>query len=456
MTLSMKRGANLKRIATALAAALAAGCGSSTQPKTVVPNPNLPVGLPTPAAAGPVNTYDGGQSPGAWTFTLDNTKGAFSYQPTTFPAAAASGTLQSSGGFSVLSDGSLAYEVLGRAAVLRPGGNPGTRVFAVPQTSCYAITGKQRFQYIALFPGALTNGPDLSSSGPFLGYGSVVASTDSTGKAWQFDNLLGGAWNSLGTTVSGPALFAGTCAAANGQASISFPSTTLMDEFWAPDSKITSPAPSTTQSSIWIGPSGFFAADQSDPASQGSPTGLAGASIAGMAEPSSTLSTSAMAAGQYLGFVYEAPNPNGYANNTTGVLQGSNPPAFTAPVGFGQVVAGSGTTLTGGIFPNDAVTGTPNADTQITLGTEDATYNGLYTSVKVTVLDPAQNCANFSGSQFTIPVTSSINAQGYITCTFPGVAVAGNPDGKYAIFVSTYNWAVTFGGQPMEFFLFQQ
>ena len=429
-----------------LAVALAAGCGSGTKPATVVPDPSLPIGLPTPSAAGPVNTYSGGQSPGAWTVTLDDSKNAFSYQPVTFPAASTSGTLQAGGGFSALSNGGLAYEVLGRAAVLRPGGSASTRVFAVPQTDCYAITGKVRFQYIALFPGAVSpGGPDLTpNTAPFLGYGSIVASTDTTGKTWQFENLQGGAWKSLGSIVSGPASFTGACNAGGGQAAIAVTGQTLLDAFWNP--QVIGSITTGTQSNIWIGPSGFFAADQSDP-TQAAATG---ASMAGMAEPAAALSTSTMAAGQYLGFVYEAANNNNYGNGTP------LPPAFTAPVGFGQVVAGSGTTLTGGIFPNDAVTGTPNSDTQITLGKEDSTYNGLYTSVSVTVLDPAQNCANFNGSGFSIPITSGVSGQGYITCTFPGIAVAGNPDGKYAIFVSTYNWAASYGGQPMEFFLFQQ
>jgi hypothetical protein len=168
-----------------------------------------------------------------------------------------------------------------------------------------------------------------------------------------------------------------------------------------------------------------------------------------MAEPSSALSTSAVAAGQYLGFLYE-PAAVAYQNATQSAPATS---PFTAPVAFGQVAA-SGTTMTGGIFPDDDVTGTPNSDIQINLGKEDGTLNGLYTSVKITVLDPSQNCANFT--DYSIPVTTGINSQGYITCTFPGVAVAGNPDGNYAIFINTYNWAARLSGVPMQIYLFQQ
>jgi hypothetical protein len=450
MRLSSKRGTNMKRYDLALLVALvAAGCGSS-KPVTVVPDPSLPTGLPTPSTPGLVNTYSAAQSPGAWIFTLDNSKDAFSYQPITYPASPnqpTTGSIQPAGGFSVLGSAGLAYEVLGRAAVLRPGNSATSPLFGVPQTECYPVTGKLRFQYIAMYPGPQTAPISQQALDP-LGYGSIVASTDAAGKAWQFENLQG-------NVVFGPVSFIGTCNTANGQAFIGLSSSTLFSDYWATtnpsgfDGPMTiTTVPSTTQSNIWIGPSGFFAADQSDPTQ--TPSG--GASVAGMAEPASPLSTSSLAASEYLGFLYEAASYSSTGFSATAAL--------TAPVGFGQVVPGSGTTMTGGIFPDDDVTGTPNSDIQINLGTQDAAQNGLYTSVKITALDPAQNCANFPGNVapagFPIPVTTGVNAQGYVTCTFPGVAVAGNPDGNYAIFVNTYNWAVDLGGVPMQIYLFQQ
>jgi len=207
------------------------------------------------------------------------------------------------------------------------------------------------------------------------------------------------------------------------------------------------PIPSEAKSVIWIGPSGFFAADQSDP-TQSTPTG---ASIAGMAEPLSALSTSAVTAGQYLGLLYEAGNnPQNYG----GI--GSASSAFSTAVGFGQVIPGGGTTLTGGIFPNGGTTGVPNADIQINLGKQDITLNGLYPAASVTVLDPAQNCANFVYFSLSGVVASGVSAQGYTTCTFPAVVVAGQLEGKYAIFVNSYNWAAQYGGMPMQIYLFQQ
>jgi hypothetical protein len=435
------------RTLAVLAAASVTSCGSS-KTALVVPDPTAPVGLPTPAAPGPVNTYSGAQSPGSWILTLNNTSDAFSYQPVTYPATATGGGIQVSAGFSSLGSAGLVFEVPGQAAVLRPGNSASAPVFAVPQTQCYAITGRLRFQYIPMFPGPEDSGsPDAAHGAPFLGYGSVVASTDSTGKSWQFQNLQGGTWTSnegtSGTFVSGPDSFTGSCNSAGGQAFISLAGDSQLDDLWTPDGAAIT---ATTQSNAWIGPSGFFVADQND-TTQAVPTG---ASVAGVAESTSPLSTSSVLQGQYLGILYEAANTANYGNSAPVT------PAFTAPVGFGQVVAGTSTTMTGGVFPNDAVTGTPNSDIQIKLGAQDATLNGLYTSVSITVPDPAQNCANFVLFSLSGIVTSGLDAHGYPTCTFPGVAIAGNPEGKYAIFVNSYDWAVRYGGAPMQLYLFQQ
>ena len=434
MRSSLTGAINLKRYGTALlATAFAAGCGGG-KTAAVVPGPSATIGLPAPVAPGPVNTYSGAQSPGEWQLTLDDSKGAFSYQLVTFPASPTGGSTQVTAAFLNLGPAGLALELPGRAAMLRPGDGTAAPVFAVPQAQCYEMTGKLRFEYIGMFAGSLP--AEIGSAGPVLGYGSIVASTDTSGASWSFENLQG-------NIVSGPAAFPGTCSAANGQASIIPTGPAILNDSWAPfaGSQTVTALPKSGTSAFWIGPSGFFAADQSDP-SQTSPSG---ASVAGVAEPASPLITAKVAAAQYLGFLYEAP-AFAYSFNVGPAT------AETAPVSFGQV-ASSGTVMTGGIFPSDDVTGTPNADIQIDLGKQDGTINGLYKAVSITVLDPAQNCANFT--DYSIPVTTGVNANGYLTCTFPGVAVVGNPEGKYAIFITTYNWAARLSGVPMQIYLFQ-
>jgi hypothetical protein len=249
-----------------------------------------------------------------------------------------------------------------------------------------------------------------------------------------------------GNVVSGPTSFTGTCSISNGEAAISFTGQqSILDDLWASTAAITA----DTQSNIWVGPSGFFVADQSDP----NATGQLGASVVGVAEPSSALTTKDVASKSYLGFLYETATIASTSYNAAA-------DANTVPVSFGPTTTSGTTSITGGEFPSSTqfpggdVTQTPNSDTIINLGTQSATYNGLYSSVSITVLDPAQNCANYQGLGKT--ATSGVNADGYITCTFAGVAVVGKPESKYALFISAYNWAARLGGAPMQIYLLQQ
>jgi hypothetical protein len=102
----------------------------------------------------------------------------------------------------------------------------------------------------------------------------------------------------------------------------------------------------------------FFIVDQSDP--KAAPP-FQGTSAAGVAQPSAPLTTSDVAAAHYLGFLTETATPASV----------SLFPDLISPVSFGQT-ASSGTILVGGIFPNDDVTQTPNADIFINLGTQDS------------------------------------------------------------------------------------
>jgi hypothetical protein len=396
------------------------GCGGGSK-TLVVPDPSATVGLPTVATAGPVNTYTGTQTPGEWSFTLDNTNDVFSYQPVTYPVSATTGTTTTVNGFTVLSNGGYALEIEGRAAILRPGGSTTAPVFGVPQTECYPITGKLRFQY-------------LDSHG-FLDYGSIIASTDATGASWAFEGLEGDG--------SGPASFSATCDTSSSLSTINFTGTeTLLDDEWfyyGVDSTTKSAPTANTQSNIWIGPTGFFIADQSDPTGTlyNSATIIpTGSSVVGAAEPSSALTTSDIASTSksYLGFFYEPGTQSGFTTSTV-------------PVSF------SG--LTGEEFLNGDVTQGLDSTTTtiISLGTQNSTYNGRYTSVSITVLDPNQNCATAGEG------TAGVNSDGYITCTFSGTAIVGNPGGKYAIFITVTNWAtykVSVGARNMNIYLFQQ
>jgi hypothetical protein len=410
-----------------LALTLLTGCGGGSK-TLIVPDPSATIGLPTPAAAGPVNTYTGTQTPGEWSFTLDNTNGVYSYQPVTYPAPATTGTTTTANGFTVLSTGGLALEVEGRAAILRPGDSTNAPVFGVPQTECYPIIGRLLFQYLAAEPYNTTSGT----------YGSIAASTDSTGTSWTFGDLEGDA-------NAGPTSFSTTCSTSNNLSTINFNGAeTLLDNYfflngnYGNTGTVQIPA-ANTQSNIWIGPTGFFVADQSVPAGNiiygGTITSSTGSSVIGVAEPLSALTMSDIASTSksYLGFIYE-PGYNSLATSTV-------------PVSF----AG----LTGEEYLNGDVTQALDSTTTtiISLGKQDSTYNGRYDSVSITVLDPNQGCATAGKG------TAGVNSDGYITCTFSGKAMVGNPGGKYALFITATNWATykyAVGAQDMNIYLFQQ
>jgi hypothetical protein len=120
----------------------------------------------------------------------------------------------------------------------------------------------------------------------------------------------------------------------------------------------------------------------------------------------------------------------------------------TQPIGFGQIVAGTGTSLTGGTWPNDDLTQLQNADTVINFGTQDSQNNGLYPLATITYPDPTYACSTAGTSYGAQP---GYDANGFPICTFPAVAVLGNPENKFVIFLSA-------GGleSPVSIYLFQQ
>jgi hypothetical protein len=385
---------------------------------------------------------------GAWDIALDDSSKFFSYQnpvheggsiaglPNNLPPLAP--TLGSFTGSSFLSltangtgagsgtPGGAGYvlEVPGEAAVLRPGGDTIAPVVAVETSNCLTLTTPATYQFISL------GVSDPGASTPFVAYGSVQAST--SGVTWNFSNLKMYAFD--GTDLQPTPLPAGGC----GETALGFAVSI------AP-----SPATNNLEVTMQASPSGYFIMDQG----QGVPslfsqapgaTGPLG--LVGVEAPSSQLSTSAVVAAKYLGFQYDA------IDDIVLDLPG------TLPVSFGQT-AGSGTSMIGGAYPNDDVTQTPAANITIDLGAQDSANNGLYKSVTVTVPDTYKACIQ--------QPYGSTDAKGNPTCIFKGEAVAGNPGGKYAVFVTvndvslqTYPSPGTAGSVTpygaMDFFLYQQ
>ncbi len=446
---------------------LAIGCAGSNGSGTI----NIPPGLPIPAPPSTANNYIGTQSPGLWSLTLDDTQDAFSYQALTYPS---SPNIPTSGNFIDLAgyidfaqpgaqSNGYALEIPSRAVILRPGANTVPPVLAVQQSSCFPIGGNVTFQFVYIPTGTQpTGGP----GSVFPTYGTVAAGTNVDGSSWSFGGQVLyqfpftlGAPGATTVPPNTPSIatnenqagylptFTATCSVTSGQAMIAAPAN--VNSF---------NSGYTVSTNYFIGSSGFFIEDQS-------PTTKANAQPAppaavGVVRPSAPLTTSSVVAETYLGFIYE----NGLANGVQITT--------TSPIGFGQVVVGSGTTMSGAVFANDDVTqiplspvipspipgapptgGTPLANVIINLGAQDSVNNGLYPLATITIPDPTQRCVPNSATGNNSLGIPGQDASGNETCTFNAVAVVGNPENKYAIFISSYD-ATT--GVPMGMYLFQQ
>jgi hypothetical protein len=392
--------------------ALACGCGGNG---TTSAPPNT---LPTPPSAATKNSYTGTQNPGLWSLTLDDSATTFSYQPVTYPITpnvATQGSFSATNGFldfgSVNGDSvGLAIEIPGSGGTLRPGDNTTAPVEFAQQSACYAINGNVRF----IFAGPpATQQPQASGSKTDLGfvaYGTIVMSTSADGKTWQFTDwreyqlpeISGG--TAVGTPEgSNPLSFTAQCAATNGQAIVTAEANPVFT---------VSPAFSVNQA-------GFFIEDAS-PSTYPSPS-TQPLSWVGAAMPASPLTASAVAAVSYSGFVYEPNNP------TT--------PVVTQPVAFSPASGVSGS-LSGGIYANDELTGSPGSQYTIALGPQDSALNGVFPHATLTMPDPQYYCAannqNIAGL-----VEPGFDINGNPICTTDGVAVVAGPLGNYVIYFSS-------------------
>jgi hypothetical protein len=256
--------------------------------------------------------------------------------------------------------------------------------------SCLNISSNETFHFVTL-PNANWQASSQTA------YGSFQVAT--TGSTWNFSNLNQLLLNNS-PSQPGASFSPGVCTAARPGTVISIP----------PSSTI------ITNNTLVVGPSGFLIMNQ----------GAGTSSWVGMMQPSSALNASSVANASYLGFISEPniPFPGG---------PGQPPP--NEIVAFGCPTSGcTSSTLVGGAFPlsnptdstSDDPTQPAGSDITITLGNQSTVSNGLYESASITIPDPNSVC---TGS------ASGKDAQGNPVCTFPGVAIAGNPENKFAIFV---------------------
>lgn len=352
-----------------------------------------------------------------WSFVLEGNENSFSYSssfdPTNNLAQVTSGTYSADGAYlaltshqsgngsgSQLANAGYALTIPGEAALLRPGSTAAVPVVTAQMSSCPAISSGETFLFVAL-PGAYWNAATSAA------YGSIQASTDSTGSTWKFSNQSQSLLAASGSPPSYPASFNGTC----GQGTLGYNIGVL--------ATTTSPY---YDPQIAVSPNGYFAESTTGSTV---PTVVTPQEVqqplVGVVAPSSALNTANVAAAKYLGLLYES-LPSTSASPTTEL------------VSFGSSIAGSGTTMTGGVFPKDDPTQTPAANITVNFGVQSSTQNGLYPGVIVTEPDTTEtqigvnHCTANGG-------TSGTAVNGSATCSFNAVAVVGNPKNVFAIFL---------------------
>jgi hypothetical protein len=349
--------------------------------------------------------------------------------------------------YTPLKTGSFAVELAGQAGgLIQLVGQPASPLVAAVQ--CPNATMTQTYQFMTI-PAALV-GPGVvpipaATWDPTTdtAYGSVDISTN--GGSISFSNIHQYTLPSVGgpgtpaQIPSSPVM--GTCA-----------STVLGNTITVGQLTATNPVPGNgvntpPQASVGIGPTGLLVEHNgvddtggtvpgTSPALKYDNTLGAGTGAVGLPQPSSALNTGALVGAQYLGFVYGA---GVFVNSSSPAGWSSHLASFgfsTLPSSCASVAASTSTLIYGGDFPqangqdnpSASSNGFGNCDLAIDLGTQSPSNNGSYP--QATVWMGASYAANTTGK----------------TYSFPAVAIAGQLNGKNAIFVlgadSTQPWAI--------------
>lgn len=425
-----------------------AGCGTSTTNKTVASTASSPTYF-APYVQG-VNDAESPQ-----TFTIDDT-GSFSqiiYQPENQP------------GLQVLNSGTLTvgqrglrsltitvnYAYSNETGTYEPNTTPETGNFAVElagqtgglvqltgqpaeplvaATQCPA-SSSQTYQFITI---------PTAASPTFLSetaYGSVDIA--SSGSAVTFKNIHQYTLPSAGGTGAPAQPSASTVTGGVCGPTFFGDITTVPGQLVVTDPGLGKELPA--QAEIGIGPTGLLVENNGSPsvmAGTSHPISYenvlgAGTGAVGLPEPLSALDTNAIVGAQYLGFIYAAGVGSPYLPWSSHLVSFGFP---SMPSGCSSVPASTSTPalIYGGDFPQsngqDDPSASPdgfgNCDFAIDLGPQ--TSSGLYPNATVWV---------YSG------YVANTTGKGY---SFPAVAIAGQLNGKYAVFLigydSTQPWAV--------------
>ena len=417
-----------------------AGCGHQDYKDATGTQPTLP-NPPTPAST---TVYVGIDNPGYYSLTLDDAQNQFSYVPVTYPAAAKGSQFVKADG--VLNLGSLggiplglAVEQPGEAATLRPGDSTAYPVISVAEADCFAITGRQRYVYLALGPhggGSVSDGTALNPT-----YGVFTVSTSTDGKSWTIGDNHGYAMPAIGQpnaspTENGtdPLTYAATCASTD---SVGTVTSNPAAAFVFPQS---SPG---TNPTFHFHPNGLFVEDRT-PAQQPANDSSAHYGQVGIAVPNAAVSVSDVSKGSYRGFVAKY-----------GTSASAHPVALSGP-------ADGSSTLAGGLYSGDDLTQTAGSQYSITLGKQDTALNGLFTGAQLSVFDEYGICPAVAQDVTAgLFIHSGFDVQGRPICLSRGVAIVSLVQGKYVLYFTSYDASTDASGvyssTPLiQFYLYQQ
>jgi hypothetical protein len=289
----------------------------------------------------------------------------------------------------------------------------------VPAVTCPSMSSADAFLFVTLPASLITTGTDPGEWNPQLetAYGSVDISA--SGGTVTFANIKQNILPSAGggTPANAPSSsVTGACS-----------STVYGNTVAVPANPTTTTDPSghiytTPQAMVGIGPSGLLVEDNGSTSNvvAGSTTYYenvlgAGSGAIGLPKPPSAVDTTSLVGAQYLGFFYGS----GSSSSVASFGFSSQPSTCAA------VAAKTGTMLYGGDFTDnnpEASTvqsggGFGNCDFAIDFGAQDTSTNGLFPAATVYV-----------GSGFATNTTGK-------SYSFPAVAIAGQLNGKFVIFL---------------------
>jgi len=471
---SLPKSAHLANVA--LFAGLLSGCGGNVAPVTPPPvSQPAPQLYMSPFVAG---TTNGGNSflgsSDTQTYTFDDVGGAF--QQTTYvlsPPAQQGAQVINAGPLAATTErgllnltvainynptpnglivthpaltGGLALELAGQAGgLVQLPGQPVAPLVAAD--ACPVNTKPQTYQFVTIplwLPTAttVTAGDPSWDPATDTAYGSVDVTA--SGTSVNFANIRH--FTLAGAAVTGtaanpvPSSIAGACGPTQYGNTISIPGQIV----------VTDPNPnpggtSAPQGIVGIGPSGLLVEDNGLAAVATYQNALgAGTGAIGLPKPAGPLDTGSLTGAQYMGFVYGggvfsrvlSSSPSGWSSHLASFGFPGSPAlpsacsSFAAQTGplVNGIYGGDFPQLNGRDNPSASANGFGNCDLAIDLGTQDTANNGLYPNATV-----------WMGESYVANVSMT-------TRSFPAVAIAGQLQGKVAIFLlgkdATQPWAI--------------